>query len=78
MTSQRDMRLAELEKAAAKVRVKCEQYWNEHNIQDEEIHAALEIIHRWLTPSNSSTTHPTSAPSSPQPSRGSITPRHSD
>ena len=25
---------------------KCEQYWNEPNIGDAEIHAALEAIHR--------------------------------
>lgn len=25
---------------------KCEQYWNEHNIPDEEMHAILEYIHR--------------------------------
>ena len=24
---------------------KCEQYWNEHNIPDAEVHAALELIH---------------------------------
>lgn len=28
------------------IREKCEQYWNEHNIGDAEIHAVLEFIHR--------------------------------
>jgi len=28
------------------IRVKCEQYWNEHNIDDAEIHAVLEFIHK--------------------------------
>ncbi len=29
--------------------MKCEQYWNEHNICDEEVHASLETIHRWAS-----------------------------
>lgn len=34
-------------KASLKViRDKCEQYWNERNIGDAEIHAALEYIER--------------------------------
>lgn len=35
--------------AAKEVRSKCEQYWNEHNIGDAEIHAVLEFIHSALT-----------------------------
>jgi hypothetical protein len=29
----------------AEIKSKCEQYWNEANICDEEIHAILEFIH---------------------------------
>lgn len=35
---------------AGAIRQKCEQYWNEHNISDEEIHAILEFIHRETRP----------------------------
>ena len=28
------------------IREKCEQYWNEHNIPDAEMHTILEWIHR--------------------------------
>lgn len=36
------------ESATTSIR-KCEQYWNEHNIPDAEIHAALELIHGALS-----------------------------
>lgn len=29
-----------------RIQNKCEQYWNEHNISDVEVHAILEFIHR--------------------------------
>lgn len=32
--------------ACETAKAKCEQYWNEHNIGDAEIHAALEFIQR--------------------------------
>ena len=32
--------------AAKDIIAKCEQYWNEHNINDAEVHCALEAIHR--------------------------------
>lgn len=35
------------EAAATSIR-KCKQYWNEHNIPDAEMHAALELIHSVL------------------------------
>ena len=37
-----------LREAAARSIRKCEQYWNEHNIPDAEMHAALELIHSAL------------------------------
>ena len=37
--------MSKLREAAATSIRKCEQYWNEHNIPDAEVHAALELIH---------------------------------
>lgn len=28
---------------------KCEQFWNEHNLTDEEVHASLGLIHKWAS-----------------------------
>ena len=40
--------ITRLREAAATSIRKCEQYWNEHNIPDAEVHAALELIHSAL------------------------------
>lgn len=41
------MRLADTESRilAKQIRLKCEQYWNENGLCDEEVHAILEWIH---------------------------------
>jgi len=45
---EQDADITRLRVAAATSIRKCEQYWNEHNIPDEEVHAALELIHNKL------------------------------
>ena len=39
--------LAAARELADNIIEKCEQYWNEHNIPDAEMHVILERIHEW-------------------------------